>query len=247
MWIGIQTANLRVFRITETRLLASLIVTRAFTLLARYLKAVSRPGAWAGAFICFFLCLWGGLASFAALVSVFVLAWASTRFGYQRKQKLGTAEKIGGRDAWQVVANLGVGCACAFLYTFTRRPVFLLAIAASLSEAAADTVSSEIGQISRRRPRLITTWKAVPAGTDGAITLTGTLAGLAAAMVVTIVCVITGMLPWSRAAISVCAALGGTITDSFLGALLERRKLLNNDAVNFFGTLIAAIIAIAFV
>jgi uncharacterized membrane protein len=30
------------------------------------------------------------------------------------------------------------------------------------------------------------------------------------------------------------------VGDSYLGALLERRALLNNDAVNFLGTLIAA-------
>jgi uncharacterized membrane protein len=40
--------------------------------------------------------------------------------------------------------------------------------------------------------------------------------------------------------ISIAGALAGMLTDSYLGALLERRNLLNNDAVNFLGTLAAA-------
>jgi uncharacterized membrane protein len=36
------------------------------------------------------------------------------------------------------------------------------------------------------------------------------------------------------------AALIGMLADSFLGAWLERRHLLNNDAVNFLSTLLAA-------
>jgi uncharacterized membrane protein len=36
------------------------------------------------------------------------------------------------------------------------------------------------------------------------------------------------------------AALFGMIADSYLGATLERRKLLNNNGVNFLGTLAAA-------
>jgi uncharacterized membrane protein len=46
-------------------------------------------------------------------------------------------------------------------------------------------------------------------------------------------------------AISIIAAVAGMIADSFLGALLERRKLLNNDWVNFVSTLIAAGVACA--
>lgn len=230
------------FVISARIALVSLIVTLAFTLLARWLQAVSKSGAVAGAVVCFLLYAGAGFGAFAALASVFLLAWITTRLGHQRKEKLGTAEKIGGRTASQVVANLGLAAVCAVGYAAMRKPVFLLAIAAALSEAAADTVSSEIGQVSHEHPRLISNWTEVPAGTDGGITIFGTLSGLSAAVVVTIVCVVCGMLPWNRIGIPVFAAFSGMIADSFLGALLERRKLLNNDLVNFLGTLVAALI-----
>jgi uncharacterized protein (TIGR00297 family) len=97
-----------------------------------------------------------------------------------------------------------------------------------------------VGQARSEKARLITTWEEVAAGTDGGVSWSGTLAGIAAATVVSLVCVLTKLVPAGWLGISILAAVVGMIADSFLGALLERRKLLNNDAVNFLSTLIAA-------
>ncbi len=219
----------------------AVIVTVVFAALARWVRGVSFGGAIAGAAVCFLLYLGAGFGAFAALVSVFALTWISTRFGYRRKEKLGTAEKLDGRTALQVLANLAVAAGCAGLSALTgRKAVFLLALSAALSEAAADTVSSELGQARSAKARLITTWEEVSAGTDGGVSWAGTVAGIAAAAVVSLMCVVTGLVTLKWLGISIIAAVAGMIADSFLGALLERRKLLNNDAVNFLGTLVAA-------
>ena len=220
------------------------LLTIAFTVLARLMRGVTNSGAIAGAVICFVLYLGGGATAFAALITVFALAWITTRLGYQRKQKLGTAERREGRKASQVLANLGVATACAGLYALSHnQAVFAVAIAAALSEAAADTVSSEVGQAFSKTARLITTWRSIPPGTDGAVSLVGTLAGILAAGIVSSVCVLGGLLPRQWLLISAGAAVLGMLVDSFLGAWLERRHLANNDSVNFCGTLAAAIAA----
>ncbi len=203
-------------------------------------KGVSWSGAVAGAVVCFLLYVSAGGRAVAALVSVFALTWMATRFGYSRKQKLGTAEKGDGRRASQVLANLGVATVAAVLYAVLGKVGFLLAMAAALAEAAADTVSSEIGQAMGANPRLITTWNVVPAGTDGGVSFAGTLAGVIAAVLVSAVCGFTGLLAWKWFGIAVGAATVGMMADSFLGAWLERRGILNNDLVNFLGTLVAA-------
>jgi uncharacterized protein (TIGR00297 family) len=190
--------------------------------------------------ICFVLFIGAGPGAFVALVSVFVLTWISTRLGYGQKQKLGTAQNREGRTASQVLANLSVSAACAACFAITRNAAFLVATAAALSEAAADTVSSELGQAGSARARLITNWKVVAAGTDGGVSVAGTLGGIAAAVLVTLTCAGVGMFPLKLTAASVMAALFGMIADSYLGATLERKKLLNNNGVNFLGTLIAA-------
>jgi uncharacterized protein (TIGR00297 family) len=220
------------------------LLTVLFTLLARGMRGVTTSGALAGAVCCFILYVGAGPGAFAALITVFGLTWTTTRLGYQRKQTLGIAEGQEGRKASQVLANLGVATACASLQVLCHdKGVFLLALAAALSEAAADTASSEVGQAFGGRARLITNWDSVPAGTNGAVSLTGTLAGIAAAGIVSSVCVLTRLLPWQWLALSVGAAILGTIADSFLGAWLERRRLLNNDSVNLLSTLVAALAA----
>ncbi len=148
----------------------------------------------------------------------------------------------------QVLANLAVAAACAGLSAVTHsKAMFLLAVSAALSEAAADTVSSEVGQAGSAEARLISSWAVVPAGTNGGVSWMGTVAGVAAAAFVSLVSVMTGLIPLKWLGISVAGAVAGMIADSFLGALLEQRKVLNNDAVNFLGTLIAAGVAALFV
>jgi uncharacterized protein (TIGR00297 family) len=220
------------------------LLTVLFTVLARGMRGVTTSGALAGAVCCFILYVGGGPGAFAALITVFGLTWTTTRLGYQRKQELGIAEGREGRRASQVWANLGVATACASLHVlWPDKAVFLLALAAALSEAAADTASSEVGQAFAGPTRLITNWESVPAGTNGAVSLTGTLAGIAAAGIVSSVCVLSRLLPRQWLALSIGAAILGMIADSFLGAWLERRRVVNNDSVNFLSTLVAALAA----
>lgn len=228
----------------EGRWLVAGVLTVAFALLARVVRGVTNSGAVAGAFSCFVLYVGGGPGAFAALITVFALAWITTQVGYARKQKLGTAERREGRKASQVLANLGVATACAAAFLISHdRTIFLVAMVAALSEAAADTVSSEVGQAFGEEARLVTTWRSVPAGTDGGVSLIGSTAGIVAAGIVSAVCFLGGLLSLQSLAISIVAAVLGMIADSFLGAGLERRGLLNNDLVNLLGTLIAAALA----
>ncbi len=189
-------------------------------------------------------------------LAVTLFASAATRVGRRKKEQLGIAEGRRGRDAAQVAANLGVAALVA-LYPFQvwladsgliramLSPLpFALALAA-LAEAAADTVSSEIGQVLGGRPRMITTWRSVEPGRDGAVSLAGSLAGLLAAAA------IAGVGAWALRGgrdlfwISWAGGAFGLFIDSVLGATLEERGWLNNDAVNFLSTVSAAGFALA--
>ena len=221
------------------------LVILLFACLARLIRGVSLSGAIAGGLVCFVLYTAAGPGAFVLLILLFILTWSATRLGYQRKQKLGTAEKKEGRTASQVLANVGIAAVCAVAYHWRENSFFLLAMCATLTEAAADTVSSEIGQTSSRATRLITNWRRVPAGTNGGISLTGTLAGAAAALLITAAGIFVGLIGRQESLTSFVAAFVGMIWDSFLGATLQQRGRLNNNTVNFLGTLTAvAVVAI---
>lgn len=184
---------------------------------------------------------------------VSLLAFAATRAGRRKKERLGTAEARRGRSAAQVAANLGLAALVAsepvkiwfldsrWLPLRAHSGAFMSAMAlAALAEAAADTVSSEIGQVLGGRPRMITSGRIAEPGADGAVSILGTLAGIVAAAIV------AGAGTWALRGdrnlfwLSSSGAVFGLIFDSLLGATLERRGWLNNDAVNFLSTASAA-------
>ena len=187
------------------------------------------------------------------VLAVAVLASGSTRLGRSQKERLGTAERRQGRFASQVAANLGIAALASSEVvqswltdsgwftraTFAPMPLFAVPLAA-LAEAAADTVSSEVGQVLDGRPRMITTLLTVEPGTDGAISLAGTLAGVVAASIVAAAGTLAMRGDLTMFWISCAGAVFGLFFDSLLGATLERRSWLNNDAVNFLSTASAA-------
>src|SRR3954462_3566187 len=89
------------------------LVTVLFASIARFVQGVSLSGAVAGAIVCFVLYASAGPGAFILLALLFILTCGATGLGYQRKQKLGTAEKKERRTASQVLANVGTVAVCA--------------------------------------------------------------------------------------------------------------------------------------
>jgi uncharacterized protein (TIGR00297 family) len=136
-----------------------------------------------------------------------------------------------------------MAAACALCYSAMDEPLMLIGMAAALAEAAADTVSSEFGQAYSRHAYLVTTFERVPAGTDGGITVAGSLAGAGAGLLVSAACMLAGLFAARWMWIATAAGVLGMLVDSFLGALFERRKWVGNDTVNLTSTVFAAVVA----
>jgi uncharacterized protein (TIGR00297 family) len=92
---------------------------------------------------------------------------------------------------------------------------------------------------------MLTTLRKVESGVDGAISLAGTLAGIVAGAVVSIAGALALSGGWEMFWIAGAGGVFGFFFDSLLGATLERRGWLNNDAVNFLSTASAAAFALA--
>jgi uncharacterized protein (TIGR00297 family) len=178
------------------------------------------------------------------LIALMAFALFATRFRRAKKEQLGLAEAKSGRRASQVCANLGAASFAAIFCVFGHpRLAFLLALAAALVEATADTVSSETGQALQGKTILLTTGRPVAAGTDGGISLRGTILGCLSGAGVAWICAVCLRFSMPQALICWAAGVGGIFLDSWLGATLERRGILGNDAVNFLSTAFSALLA----
>lgn len=218
------------------------LIALLFALIARILGSVSDGGALAGIVIAFILLITAGFSGFVPLLCLFLLTVFATRWRRRRKERLGLAERSGGRTASQVLANLGVAACCALpVLWFPEFSDLLLAAAmAALAEAAADTVSSEIGQGSARGAYLIVGLRSVPLGTNGGVSLVGTLSGIVAACLIAWVSAVFDVVDWTWVPIIAIAGSAGMIFDSFLGATWENAGRMRNDVVNFVSTVFAA-------
>ena len=144
-------------------------------------KAVSPSGALGGWVLVAGLYMFSGWPAVFAFGAFFVVGTGATRLGGRRKRDLGVAQEDGGRrGASHAAANAGAGLLFAFLTAFGGAPeLFSLAMAASFATAAFDTASSEVGQAFGRHHVLVTSFRRVPPGTEGAVSIEGTLGGLA--------------------------------------------------------------------
>jgi uncharacterized protein (TIGR00297 family) len=224
------------------------------------LRSVTVSGAIGGWALGSILILFAGWPMYVTLLAFFVIGTACTRLGYARKAALGLAQEKGGRRGFShAFSNVGVSAICSLLFAgYARRHhatdmaiVAYLMGMASLATAAADTVASEIGQLFGRRAFLPTTLKRVPVGTEGAISVEGTVAGASAAAVVGAIGVLsfrafagsTLQFAWMAIVLITLAAIGGSWLESVAGSWNRlRTEPIPNGALNFFNTAAGALL-----
>ncbi len=196
--------------------------------------------------------LWGCLGWQGWLAVVFYLFLGSlvTKIGFSYKQSKGIAEGRGGRRGPENVwGSSATGAFLAILYKVSGGVGYdfvLLGFAASFSAKLSDTFGSEIGKRWGRRTFLITSFKRVLAGTDGAISLEGTLASLLGAVLMTgVMTSLAFVSNISEFVVVVIAGFFATIAESVLGATAQNRlKWLTNELVNSLQTSLAGLLAI---
>lgn len=178
-------------------------------------------------------------ANWLMLISIFLLlGLISTRYKHQYKTEIGVYE--GTRSLKNVISN---GIVPFVMAAFGNYGGFI----GSIATATADTLASEVGVV--EQPRLITTLKKVPPGTDGGISVVGTAAGIIGAGVIGVSAYILGIFPdpYTTLKIAIIAGTVGCFVDSILGAVLERRNYISNEYVNLIATITGAALGIIMV
>ena len=209
-------------------------------------RTVTVSGAVTGFFIGSIVIIGAGLGGWLVLIATFVAASLATRVGHARKQRSGIAEDRGGRRGpGNAMANTGLAAWAAFVSAGSTDVSFpQLALVAALVTAGSDTVASEVGKAYGRTTWLLTSFTKVPPGTTGAISLEGTLAGVAAAALLALIGAVMELIPMSAVLLVTSVATVASIFEGVIGATLEARGMLTNDAVNFVNSAIGAGLAL---
>jgi uncharacterized protein (TIGR00297 family) len=183
-----------------------------------------------------------GYTGITMLAVFFILGTSATSWGIAEKQRKGLAEhNKGKRTAGQVVANAGVAAILGLLVltNSASKDLFAIMMAASFSSAAADTLSSELGNLYGRRFYNILTFKKDTRGLNGVVSLEGTMFGVAGSICIASIYSFSYGFNETFLLIVIAGTIGN-LCDSVLGATFERKSYLNNNAVNFLNTAGAA-------
>lgn len=202
--------------------------------------------------------LWGtlGWRGYTVMLFYFLVGSAITRVGMAQKEAAGIAEKrSGARGPENVWGSTLVAAICALgAYTFATFPsrwtpivvsLLVLGYVASMSTKLSDTCASEVGKAYGKRTFLITTLQPVARGTEGAVSLEGTLAGMLASAAIAFLAWGLELITPIDIGICMIAAFVATNLESVIGATLQAKlSWLTNEVVNVFNTLIGAIVAV---
>jgi uncharacterized membrane protein len=165
-----------------------------------------------------------------------------------------------------------VGALAALCSVIAPGPVWFPFFLGAMATVTADTWATELGTLSRRAPRLITTGRVVEVGTSGGVSLLGTAVSFAGGLLIGIVAALAqGRRTWPLILSAGVAGLSGSLFDSLLGATVQRiyycdncqketeRRLhkcgqptrplrgwswLDNDLVNLLASLVGGLVAL---
>jgi uncharacterized protein (TIGR00297 family) len=231
-----------------------LIIHTVLALAGWAIRSVDFSGLIGGWIVGAIILIGAGWPLYVTLLTFFVVGTLATKLGYSRKAREGLAqEKEGRRGFTHAFSNVGVAALCAIAIARLERqaiaiiPMFMAV--ASLATAAADTAASEIGPLIGRRPFLPLSLKPVPPGTEGAISIEGTFAGVIAGAIVAMAGTTAAQILWPVPyrtrmilVLTTCAFLGSYL-ESIAGSWNRRAgSPVPNGVLNFFNTAAGALL-----
>jgi uncharacterized protein (TIGR00297 family) len=240
MWL-IQELN---YQADLQMVVAAVIVGFTFGYFAFRARTADLTGLFSAALVGIILVVFADVRWFIVMLAFFILGSAATKYKYSYKKRIGVEQgQSGARGYRNVFANGIVAAAAAVLFGVFQQPVFIVMYVGCVATAAADTLASEVG-VTGGIPRLITTLKPVPIGTNGGVTVTGEVVAFLGGLAVSAVAVILGIITPEMAVICTLAGFVGTNLDSLVGATLENRGFLGNAGTNLLATLGGGIFAV---
>ena len=195
------------------------------------------------------------LAGWNWILPVFLFFFSS--LGFTKINQANSRKKVqsGGRNAWQVLANVLWALISSVLYLITKNELFIYFFIAFVAAVTADTWASEIGPVFNKMSFSAADWKMHKSGITGGISFSGTLAALAGSFIISALSYLLFFENWNWAIIGILSisAFLACFADTFIGAFFEEKlsklrffkhrdtpeSITPNDIVNLSGSLMA--------
>ncbi|XP_029651315.1 transmembrane protein 19 [Octopus sinensis] len=252
--------------VTPWRWIASTVSPVLLASVAFHRKSLNTSGAFSALFVGF-LMISANICFATSLIVFFFTASSATKFRGSKKRSFEENFKEGGQRNWvQVVCNGGVASEISLMYLIDigmkEFPVDFVnhyqaswmstAVLGALACSCGDTFASEFGTvIGSGQPRLITTLRKVPRGTNGAISFVGLLCSALGGLIIGVTYYLTLLLTinqrklqespvqWPVIIVGLVCGFGGSFLDSLLGATVqysgydqERNIIVEHSAPN---------------
>ena len=229
----------------------SILFVALLLLISKVKDLLDRGGLLAALLVGMIISFLGHWTWLIVLMTFLFVGSISTKWRFEEKAKISAEEPNDGVRGWKnVLANGGIASTVAVIDFYLGGHAWsYLVLCSCVSVATADTLASEIGSLDPRT-RIITTLEAVPAGTNGGMSPTGTVAAFYGGLLIAIVSTILGAVNSDQTApvfmFAVVIGVGwmGCQVDSLLGAVLENRGYLGKHSVNFLSTISGAVMAL---
>ncbi len=225
----------------------SLLMNAGAAGLAWLIGLVSSTGVVGGLIIGTVLLGMSGWSFYLLLWVFFLFASIATRYGYREKEKFGGAQdEEGRRGAKHAVANclLALFAIIAMGATDGIDVLCALFFCAAFATALGDTLSSEIGQVIGKNPFMPTTFRRVPPGTVGAVSIEGALAGMIGIIIFAAICFALKAVPLDLVPAVIIGGWIGFYAESYIGAhWMDEGIEVNNEWMNLLNTFIGGSMA----
>lgn len=229
-------------------------------------KLITYYGSLLSGYIAFSFYYFGGYRSLLVLFSCYVVSVVCALINKTFRKEENIVKKHGRKDVIQIFVNGFAPTFYVTLYFFTElKPLVLVSYIAVVANLV-DSVSSDIGVLSKEHPYDFIKRRFVEPGLSGGVSLLGTLCALAVSLAYSVTITLMFKIDyWNIALITFCI-MSGTIFDSILGSALQIKyickkcnlvteqdvhcgekclrvsghKYINNDTVNLLSSVVSS-------
>jgi uncharacterized protein (TIGR00297 family) len=248
----------------------SLAIFVTVFVVAFFSRLISYYGALLASLIGSMFYFYGGSRGIVFVITCYAVMISVSFVGKILKNDLSSVvKKTRSKDLVEIFVNGAGALLSLILYACTEFYGFYVMALISLSAGFVDSLASDIGTLSRRKPYDIFHRRTVTKGMSGGITMLGTLASLVGAVIfATAITFICGLPHYAIILIS-AVSYAGCITDTVIGALFQAKyrcsvcgsntereehcgaptqlvsglAFINNDTVNFISNTIVFLLS----